>query len=547
MRVSEEVVNRLVANGIDTVFGIPGLQTLPLNETISEREDIRYIMSRHETAVSHQAWGYAETTGRPAATFVVPGPGDMNAMNGLKNALNDCTPLIHISMETEPEIRGGDGIHETPPDTYDNVVKENVLVENPENTIADLEHVISVAMTPPRGPVRLGIPKNFLDMSCEWAEAGPFTRESITDVPASAVEEATDLLSNATAPIIVAGGGIRAAGASEELRAIAEALGAPVVTTYKGKGVFPEDHDLSAGVLCGGTSPELAACIADSDVALGVGTDFDAVATQTWSINLPEKLIHVTIDEDDIGTGYSPTVGIVADAKRTLAEFLNRLPDDHTPANGTERASAVRASDQERIEPLLSRTDPPFTSPSLLEVAREVLPRETIVTVDAGGYRLWTLISFEAYGPHSYVNPGSWASMGTGVPSAIGAQVANPDRSVVALTGDGGLMMCLHELHTAVAEELPITVIVFNNNDYAVISKNAEATFGFDEGEYEWDTVPINFAGVAENLGMAAYTPQTLDEFRNAVGQAVKNNRPALIEIITDPREPQANLWMSDG
>ncbi len=159
MRVSRAVIDCLVDNGIDTVFGIPGKQSLPLNEGIDDNDNLDFVVARHETAVTHQAWGYAETSGRMAGTVVIPGPGDMNAMNGLKNALNDCTPLLHIAIETEPELRGGDAIHETPPDTYDNAVKENIVVKNPESTLVDLQRAITIARTPPKGPVRLGTPE----------------------------------------------------------------------------------------------------------------------------------------------------------------------------------------------------------------------------------------------------------------------------------------------------------------------------------------------------------------------------------------------------
>ena len=222
MDVSQAVIERLTVGGIDTVFGIPGKQTLPLNEAIGRRDDIRFVVARHETAVTHQAWGYAETSGRPAATAVVPGPGDMNAMNGLKNALNDCTPLVHLAVETEPEIRGGDGIHETPPDTYDNVVKANLLVERPERTTAVLEEALAIAETPPKGPGRVGIPKNFLSMDVPLASAGEYSRESVSGVPEGEIDAAADLLADAEDPVIVAGGGVRAAEASDALRRVVD-------------------------------------------------------------------------------------------------------------------------------------------------------------------------------------------------------------------------------------------------------------------------------------------------------------------------------------
>jgi acetolactate synthase-1/2/3 large subunit len=538
--VGNEVVARLAAEGVETVFGIPGKQTLPLNEAMAEH-GIEYVMARHETAVSHNAWGYAETSGEVAATVVIPGPGDMNAMNGLKNALNDCTPLVHIAVETDPEVRGGDGIHETPPDTYDNVVKENYLVAEPQGAVATLTEAIRTAKTAPKGPVRVGIPKNFLGMDVPQA-APPTADSSAPPQPdPDTVTEAADLLAEADEPVVIAGGGVRSSEAADSLVTVAERLDAPVLTTYKGKGTIPEDHPLSAGVLCGGTSPEVAAVLADSDVALGVGTDFDAVTTGHWSLDVPDNLVHVTLDADDIGTGYDPALAMVADADATLSALAEELPD--VERNGSERARTARDSDDDRIDDLLD-DEPPITSAAALRAVRSALPKDTVVAADAGGFRIWTLVAFSAFGPRSYVNPGSWATMGTGLPSAIGAKVANPDREVVALTGDGGLMMCIHELHTLAAENLDVTVVVFANDDYAIISEEAERSYGLSETAYGWVDAPLSFTDIAEGMGVDATTAESPAAIKNALTEALDTDGPTLIAVPTDPTEPQASEWM---
>ena len=542
MRVNEAVVETLVANGIDTVFGIPGTQSLPLNEAIDARADVRFVMARHETAVSQAAWGYGETSNRPAATCVIPGPGDLNAMNGLKNALNDGTPLVHIAVETEPEIRGGDGIHETPPETYDTVVKENVTVETVESTVAVLERAIASATAPPTGPVRVGIPRDFLAADVALAAAGPFDGGGVNGVPAAAVAEAADLLADADAPVIVAGGGVRRAAASAALQTVAERLDAPVVPTYKGKGVFPEDHSLFAGILSVGSSVHLRDLIAEADAALGVGTDFDAVTTGAWSVDIPDALVHVALHPADIGTGYDPAVGIVADARETL-EALDESLAERSPTptiSGGDRADAVREGDAALMSEAVSVTDPPLTSPSAETALREALPREAIVTVDAGGFRIWGLHVIDAYEPMGFVDSGSWGSMGVALPAAIGAKLANPDRPVVAVTGEGGLMMCMHELHTAAAEQIPVIVFVLNNDDYATISWEAARNFAFDTGAFDWPQTPVRFSQIAENLGVAGVTAETPGDIRAAVTEALDHPHPTLIEVPTDPDEPQA-------
>ncbi|QAU11688.1 thiamine pyrophosphate-binding protein [Halorubrum sp. BOL3-1] len=552
--VAEAVVDAMLDRGVDTVFGIPGKQTLPLNRALADR-DARFVVARHETAVPHQAWGYAETSdpGVMAATCVVPGPGDTNAMNGLKNALNDCVPLLHLAVETERSVRGGDGIHETPPETYDTVVKENVLVDSPSGAVPAVVEAIRTAREHPQGPVRVGVPKDVLASRTRQPTVGDREPAAPPAPPVDGVREAADLLGEAASPVVLAGGGIRRSGASDALRSTAEKLDAPVVTTYKGKGTLSETHSLSAGVLCGGASAELRELLASADVGLVVGSDLDAVATASWSVSTPETLVHVTLDGDDIGFGYETDLGVVADADRFLRALDERLgdPDTSGDRSGAERAESVRAADRERFAALSKsaddddRGDRPLRSVEVLSAVRDAVPEEAVVTADAGGFRLWTLVSFPAFGPKSYVNPGSWATMGTGLPSAIGARLANPDRDVVALTGDGGLMMCVHELHTLASEGIDVTVVALNNDDYAIISEEASRSYGFPDGSYGWQETGLDLVAVASGMGLPAERVRERDAVVDAVERARNRDGPALVEVVTDLTEPQASEWMT--
>jgi acetolactate synthase-1/2/3 large subunit len=545
MRVSDAIVDRFRAHGIDTLFGIPGTQTLPLNETIEDTDEVRFVMARHETAVSHMAWGYAETSGGIAATLVVPGPGDMNAMNGLKNAYNDATPLVHVAVETEPHLRGTDAIHETPPDTYDNVVKTNAVVESPSSAPAVVERAIAIARTPPQGPVRIGIPRNFLTEDIGHVETGTYRGETVGEVHAETLDAAAELLRAADAPVVLGGGGVRRSGAGDALRGVAETLDAPMVTTLKGKGTVSEFHDLSAGVVTR-WEPWMRELLADSDAALAVGTDLDSVTTDGGDLGLPTELIHVTLDPDDVGRNYDPAVGIVGDADAVLAGLNERLDDsDAGERDGAAAAERVRKGRQERLDELAAR-EGPMTSPALLEAAREVIPRDAVVTSDGGGLRIWMNPAFDVDDAGRYVQPGSWATMGTALPSAIGAALNGDDREVVTLIGDGGLMMSLHELHTVVDEGLPIVILVANNHGFGIISESATVEFDVETGAYDWDGAPLDFTTIAEGMGMAATRVQSREGVRDALATAIEADEPMLVEAAAAPHEPQAFHWLTD-
>jgi acetolactate synthase-1/2/3 large subunit len=416
-----------------------------------------------------------------------------------------------------------------------------VTVETAESTVLELERSIAVAETPPKGPVRIGIPRNFLQTEAPQAVSGRYSREGVRDPPEETIAAAVNVLASASDPLVVAGGGVRASRASSQLVEVAEQLGAPVMTTYKGKGVFPEDHELFAGILSAGSSANMHACVEASDTALAVGTDLDAVTMQGWSVDLPTELVHVTLHPHDIGTHYSPTVGLVADAGTTLAAIKDGLDGaGAAPTDGDARARRTREEDRELMADVLSVMEPPLTSASAEQAVGEVLPRDAIVSVDAGGFRIWSLFVLEVYHPRGFIDTGSWATMGTGLPGAIGAKVANPQTDVLALTGGGGLLMCLQELHTAADEEIPVTVVVLNNGDYATISAQAAADFSFDDGTYQWRDTPIDFAALAESLGVTGVTAETPTQIRTAVETALAGDEPRLIEVPTDPNEPQA-------
>ena len=540
-RGSEYVYDALVRAGIDVLVGIPGTQTLPLDRTVAERDEIRYVMARHETAVPHIAWGYYEASGSLAATLTVPGPGDTNVMHGLKNAAEDCVPIIHISADVNPDARGKKPIHEIEPDTFDNVVKENVVVDRPIDLQREIARAIGLALTPPYGPVRVGVASTVLESSVYAPPATVSIDRSKYDSDA-AYGRAVDVLAEATRPILYVGGGARrAADGPRVVRDLVDELDAPVLASPKGKGVVPEDDPRVLGVT-GSHLPAGARTILEAaDVMLALGTDFDGVSTDGWSLPMGEWCIHVTLDPGAIDTAYEADVPIVEDVGVAGDRLLERLSERKTDRswNGERLGQAVRTEYVDRLEDRgLFDGDAPANTPELLAALRDVLPRETIVTTDVGGFRLWALQTFEAYDPGQFVTAGSWAGMGVGLPAAIGAKLTRPDRPVVSLTGDGGLMMCVHELHTAAEYDLDIVVVVSNNSDYGVISKSPKITQYADDHEFTWNSP--SFVAVAEGFGCRARAVDTVAEAVEAMEWALDVDGPVLLDVAIDQGEPSA-------
>lgn len=534
MDAANAILDRLVAAGVDTLFGIPGNQTLPVNEAIAARDDVSFTMVRHETAVSHAAWGYAQAGGGMAGTLVIPGPGDVNAMNGLKSAHDDGVPMIHLSIETDPGDRGKGAIHEAPPATYDTVVKENITVTSRASLLAELDRGLQAAASSPKGPVRVGIPRSFLLGDVPPGQAGS-DPSSPPPPESTAVDDAVGLLDAADAPVVIAGAGVRHEDASDALLDVATALDAPVVTTRRGKGVIPEDHPLAAGPMCHANQAAVTACLEAADVALAVGADLDLLTTQGGAYPVP-ALVHVAVDGRHLGRVYDPVVAIRAGIRDTLAAIRPGLVEarDH---DGADRARRVRAGARDRYDEVRGLAD--VTSPDAFLALRDALPRDAVVAMGgAGAYRMWGQTSFEAYDARSYFTTGSWTTMGTGLPSAIGAAAAVPDAPVVTVMGDGGFLMCVEELHTVAATGIEPLIVVMNNQGYTIIEGGARSGYDFPAPEFSWGGAPIDHVGLADAMGVPGRLGDSPDAIRDAVQAWLEGDDAMLLEVPIPADEP---------
>jgi len=539
----EFVYQSLIEADVKVLIGLPGTQTLPLDRAVADGDEIRYVMARNETAIPHIAWGYFESGGSVAATLTVPGPGDTSVMHGLKNAKEDCVPILHFSADVDPEDRNKSPIHEIEPETFDNVVKQNITVEPPIDLPGAMARAPAIATAPPMGPVRVGVPSGVLNATRPYASA-EYTPHSETHDNDVELDAAADLLADASCPLLYVGGGTRrSSGGPGIVAKISKVLDAPVVASLKGKGVFPEDNDRFLGVT-GSHLPTPSRQILDySDAVLALGTDFDGVSTNHWELPFGDAIVHVTIEPDDVDRGYDASIPIIADVTDAGKALLKRLDGRSlTPKwNGAGVATAAREAYQSYLDgESLTADSTPLKTPALIECVREETPRDAVVTVDIGGFRLWAMQAFPVYERDQFIAAGSWAGMGVGLPAALGAKLANPESPVLSMVGDGGLFMCLHELHTAVEEGLDMVVVISNNTDYGIISKSpkiAEYTSGH---RFTW-TSP-DFATMAEAFGCWSTSVDTLDGLRRAVAEAFERDDPVpkVIDADIATTEPSA-------
>ena len=530
---ADHVYEALVDAGVDLAVGIPGRGSLPLDTRIADGVAMEYVLARHETAVPYIAWGYYEAGGAPAATITVPGPGDTNASNGLKNAAIDQVPMLHVSSEVPPAQRGKGAIHEIDPSTYDHVVKANVDVRTPAAVPESAARAVRTALSPPLGPVRLGMP--FLGAEIDAAPTS-IEPERVTHDNDEVYDRAAALLAEAERPVVYVGlGAKRSPAGVEGVRALVEALDAPVVGSYKGKGVFDETDDRWAGTSGHQLPGGAVRMLERADVVLALGAEFTGPTTRNWTLPMGERLVHVTENPDRLGVNYAADVPIVDDAGRAAGTLAERV-EAAGGASGWDGAEVARLVRGEYLEVAESRgvfeDRSPAPTPAVIRSLRDALPDEAIVVADIAEFRTWALQLYPATHPAGFVVTDAWTSMGVGLPGAIGAKLAAPNRPVVALSGDGGFMMCAQELHTAAEYDLGLVSVVFNNAQYAMIDAAPElggrGRYGFEAPDFE---------ALAEAYGCGARTVETPSAAGEAVAAALETDRPELVNVLVDPEE----------
>jgi acetolactate synthase-1/2/3 large subunit len=498
------VVETLQALGAEVAFGVPGVHALAIWEAL-RTSPIEVYATRTELCAGFAADGYARSTGRPAPLLLSTGPGALNSLTAVMEAAGSHVPVVAISSQIPSALlgRGRGYLHELPDQlaSFAPLVKQASRATSAEAVPGVLARAWQVALTPPTGPVFVEIPVDLLTGETTAPAPGPLKVN--VPRPAADVTAAAADLDAATRPVIWAGGGVIRSGAQAELRRLAERLGAPVATTYMGKGALPEGHPLSAGSGC--DEAAFQELLTSADVVLCVGTELGAETTGQYGLRFDGKLIQIDAAPERIGATY-PALGLVGDAKATLSALQDELGDTHDPRGGAERAAAVHT----RIRAGL-QTQGRELELGLLETIEDVLPPDAITAWDMTILGYWAAPHLRLGAGQQFLYPLGSGTLGYAWPAAIGASVAHPDRPVLAVVGDGGLQYALAELGTAAQHGINATLLIIDDGGYGILREYQRDAFG-ETTAVELGAKDLAAIATAYDVPVREATPEDIGE-----------------------------------
>ena len=532
---SELVLETLLELGIDTVFGYPGGAVLPLYDAIYNFKGIRHILGRHEQGCLHEAEGYAKSTGKLGVAIVTSGPGATNAITGIADAMSDSVPLLVFTGQVSRAGIGKDAFQEadivgiTMP-----ITKYNYQVRETADIPRIITEAVHIATTGRPGPVVIDLPKDVSALETDFIYSPEVNLPSYqpTLVPNDMqIKKILKQLSKAKKPVLLAGGGISYAEASKELNEFAERYQIPVVTSLLGQGTIATSHPLFLGM--GGMHGSFAANIAmtETDFMISIGCRFDDRLTgnpKTFAKNA--KVAHIDIDPAEIGKIISADIPVVGDAKKAL-QMLLAEPTVH---NNTEKWIEKVTKDKNRVRSY-DKKERVVQPQAVIERIGELTNGDAIVVTDVGQHQMWAAQYYPYQNERQLVTSGGLGTMGFGVPAAIGAKIANPEKEVILFVGDGGYQMTNQEMAILNIYKIPIKVIMLNNHSLGMVRQWQEAFYDGRTSESVFDTLP-DFQLMAQAYGVKSYkfdNPETIAQDL----EVLKEDIPMFIEMDISRKE----------
>jgi len=536
----QAIVEVMKKEGVKNIFGVPGESYLNVLDAIYEDPTLRFISARQEGGASFMAEAYAKTTGEVGVCTATRGPGATNLSVGLHTAFQDSTPVVALIGQVEKKFKDREAFQEVKFSSFFSHLCKWAVEINDAKRIPELLHrAFHVARSGRPGPVVVSLPEDMQDEIVSDSIYGPIRVEP-NRPNKNSVKRVAEELKQAKRPVIIAGGGVILSKATPNLIRLSEKLNIPVSTAFRRFHAFPNTHSNYIGALGLGARKGLLEYIQKSDFILALGTKFSQMTTDDYTlIHNQSKLIHVDISSNSIGKVYKPYLSIVSDVN----EFLNDLNEETISDEQSDRIKLLEEANSQYTEfstpqEVKDKKDGFADLKNIILDLQTHLPDNAIITSDAGNFFSW-ISRYYRYGKDEiYLGPTSGA-MGYGMPSAIGAKIAEPDKKVVSISGDGGFMMTVQEFETAVRYNIPIISLVMNNNKYGTIRAHQENKF--PERVIGTNLTNPNFAELARNFGGYGIKVDNNEQFLYALSEAMNNDKPTIIEIAINPEILSAN------
>lgn len=538
MRGAEILLKALEAESVDTIFGYPGGAIMPVYDAL-HGSNLKHILVRHEQSAALAADAYARATGRVGVCLSTSGPGATNLVTGIANAYMDSVPIVCITGQVAAPLMGTDAFQEV--DIFGismPVVKHSYIVRTTESLAQTVREAFEIARSGRPGPVLIDIPKDVMLNDIPTPEFIASEEELLPRAEARQLSIARDMIAASQRPLIYAGGGVRMARATEELRAFVDATGIPVVTTLHGIGSVSGYHPLNLGMLGMHGTKAANLCVQDCDLLIAVGARFDDRVTGKLAEFAPHaRVVHLDGDPCEVSKLRSADCPVVGDIKVSM-NFL------HVKPIATNFSDWVGLCLDRKVEHAF-RYDPPgdfIYAPALIkELSDRQIdnPEEMFVSCDVGQHQMWVAQHFRFGAPHKHLTSGGLGTMGYGLPAAIGAQLAHPNARVVCMSGDGSFMMNVQELATINRYKLPVKIILFDNQALGMVRQWQELFFEKRYSEVDLSDNP-DFVKVAEAFGIPAIRVESRSAVHAAIERIMNDDGPLLAHVIIDPAE---NVW----
>jgi len=530
---AQVLIELLERHGVTCIAGVPGGANLPMYDALSH-SSIKHVLARHEQGAGFIAQGMARVTGEAQVCFASSGPGATNLITAVADAHLDSVPLIAITGQVPQAMIGTDAFQEI--DTFGlmlPVTKHNYLVRSAEELLEVIPAAFELALSGRPGPVSIDVPKDVQNEKIRltsWPSIG--TRLPDPQVPKHEVEEMLKKIRSSARPVLMVGGGVVYAGATEQLRAFAEQMDIPSVQTFMGLGVLPSDHPLSLGMLGMHGAPFTNLVLEECDLLVGLGVRFDDRATGKVAEFCPNaEFIHVDIDNSEIGKVLQPVQSIVADVGSVLAIAIDSLQPQQN-IQWRQRVDHLKQN-----HPLqLDGSDDLFRPYGAIAAVAEIIDDNANITTDVGQHQMWVAQAYPFVRPRQWISSGGLGTMGFGLPAAIGMALAMPDRKTICFSGDGSLMMNIQEFATAAEHNLDLKVIVLNNNHLGLVRQQQTLFYNKNLSAVKFEQ-QTDFPAVAKALGMAGVDLSKCENPLEALKLALHDSGPCLINIPIDETE----------